>query len=145
MTKIKKDGVTKTPGKQPQGATVKSIQSGSNEVLAVRDGVERSFTRQIWDHLPPGKDGYQEVSEAPKAAATKKPDDNGIGSEGAGGAGTETKLKPAEAKAAYNKVASEYKTLFGEAPAQNLTVEEIQGLMTAKKSEGAGGAGTEGK
>lgn len=67
--------VNKTKTGKAQGAKTVSANSTSNSIEAERGGHRRTFSRLIWDNLPPAKEGWKEVSEAPKEpkAASKKP------------------------------------------------------------------------
>lgn len=54
-------------------ASDEPINSPKNEILVERDGVQRTFSRLIWDQLPPKKEGWKEVKEAPSEPKTKAP------------------------------------------------------------------------
>lgn len=48
-----------------------ALNSSKNEILAERDGVQRPFSRLIWDQLPPAKEGWKEVKESPEEPKKK--------------------------------------------------------------------------
>jgi len=137
MAKVNATNDKKLPGKPGKSLTALG-NAKSNEVVAVRNGNERTFPRAIWDHLPPGKDGFEEVSENFKPAATSKPGDT---SESKGGVDSGKKLTAKDQKDAYKAAADNYKIIFGEAVAPELTTEEINDLISKKQaSESKGGA-----
>jgi hypothetical protein len=93
--------------------------SNANTVTALRNGIERGFPRQIWDHLPQGKEGWKEVVETPKLPAQKPATDS-----------------PAQS---YTDAVKEYTELFGEAPGQDLSIEDLNSAIAAKKGEQTNG------
>lgn len=135
-------------------ATVKSIDStrqqakptsnkpqpksdGKAVVKVVKNGIERTFPRSIWDNLPADKEGYQEVVEkpvipdqkpvpAPEPEATPAPEQGNASTPGP----TDTQSPT------YDEAVKAYTNLFKEAPGQDLTIEEILGKITAKQQEG---------
>lgn len=48
-----------------------ALNSSKNEVLVERDGFQRTFSRLIWDQLPPAKEGWKEVKENPEEPKKK--------------------------------------------------------------------------
>lgn len=94
--------------------------SNPNEVVALKNGRERTFTRVMWDHLPANKEGWKEVVEAPKMP-TPKP---------------ATQNDPAQS---YTDSVKEYTELFGEAPGQDLSIEDLNSAIAAKKGEQGNG------
>lgn len=48
-----------------QGASPATSKSNS-DVIATRNGQQRTFSRLLWNELPPSKEGWSEVKESPK-------------------------------------------------------------------------------
>lgn len=128
-----------TSNKPPQKSTNKG------EVKVVKNGIERTFSRSIWDNLPPGKEGYQEVvekQEIPAPAPTdEKPADPKPAEQPATPApapqpATPKPAEPAKQSPTYDEAVKAYTDAYGEAPGQDLTIEEILAKVTAKKQEG---------
>lgn len=117
--------VTTNDAKKAGKALASKSVAGSNEVIAVRNGSEQTFTRQIWDHLPQDKEGWQEIVETPAASAStsKQPANTGAGDKNTG-------LTPKQLHAAAS---ADYKAAFGVAPEQNLTTEDIRVKLAEKK------------
>lgn len=125
MAKVKKVESKLQPGKpanpKPEVKAPAQIKKGKpanpNEVVALKNGVERTFSRQIWDHLPAGKEGFKEVVSAPKIPAPKQPIEN----------------------TSYSDAVKEYTELFNEAPGQDLSLEDLNAAIEAKKGEQGNG------
>jgi hypothetical protein len=108
MTKVKYS-TTRKAGKVSE-AGVKS-SSGGDVITVKRDDVERTMSKRIWDALPPGKDGWTEI--------TSKPSEVNAG-------GGET--KSAELLAAiYN-----YKKAFEKDPEDGLSIDQLNELVNQK-------------
>lgn len=56
-----------------QGASPANSKSNS-DVIATRNGQQRTFKRLLWDELPPSKEGWSEVKESPKEPELKTSD-----------------------------------------------------------------------
>lgn len=48
-----------------------ALNSSKNEILVERDGFQRTFSKLIWDQLPPAKEGWKEVKENPEEPKKK--------------------------------------------------------------------------
>lgn len=94
--------------------------SNPNEVVALKNGLERTFTRTMWDHLPANKEGWKEVLETPKLPAQKQ-------------------ASPDNPAQSYTDSVKEYTELFGEAPGQDLSIEDLNTAIAAKKGEQGNG------
>lgn len=106
MAKVKKAETNLKPGK-PQSAP--SPKGNKNSVVAVRNGIERTFPRNIWDHLPADKAGFKEAVSMPEAPKTKSPEPTN-----------------------YDEAVKAYTEAFGEAPGQDLTIEDINAAIADK-------------
>lgn len=126
MAKVKKVESKLQPGKptnpKQEVKAPAQVKEGKptnpNEVVALKNGVERTFSRQIWDHLPAGKEGFKEVVSAPppvKTIAVKKVD------------------------LTYEDAVKEYTELFGEAPGQDLDLAALHVAIENKKGEQGNG------
>jgi colicin import membrane protein len=186
-----------TSNKPPQKSTNKG------EVKVVKNGIERTFSRSIWDNLPPDKEGYTEVTgpsqaeidadnkakadaqakiaaenqakadqdaadlkakeeadaqakadadadvdvdakakaDADQKAADDKAAADKLAAENQAKADAQAKTKPAAntqtaQSPTYDEAVKAYTDAYGEAPGQDLTLEEILAKVTAKKQEG---------
>jgi hypothetical protein len=130
MAKVKKvetklqTGKAATPKSAPAKTETPQPKPGKaatpNTVYALKNGIERGFPRQIWDHLPAGKEGWKEIVQAPAIPAAKKQ----------AVADNSQSDKPS-----YEDAVNTYKELFGEAPGQDLSLDEIIEAVEAKKGE----------
>ncbi len=124
MATINKENDGKLPGK---AGGVSKVEVSAHEVLAVRNGRERVFSRSLWDNLPADKEGYQEVSEVPKVKTLKD-----APSTGTAGANAGQVLTADQEKELYTSTVEKYKEIFGEEPATDLGTADLQGLIDAK-------------
>lgn len=138
-----------TSNKPPQKSTNKG------EVKVVKNGIGRTFSRSIWDNLPPGKEGYQEVVEKQEIPAPAPQNEKPAEQPAApvqpqapqGNAPAQPQApapqpaaprpaEPAKQSPTYDEAVKAYTDAYGEAPGQDLTIEEILAKVTAKKQEG---------
>lgn len=91
--------------------------SNPNEVVALKNGLPRTFTRVMWDHLPANKEGWKQVVETPKLPAPKQ----------------ETQ------SSTYEDAVKEYTELFSEAPGQDLSLDDLNAAIADKKGEQTNG------
>lgn len=135
-------------------ATVKSIDStrqqakptsnkpqpksdGKAVVKVVKNGIERTFPRSIWDNLPADKEGYQEVVAKPEIPEQKPAPEPKPEAAPAPEQGNVSTPAPTDAQSpTYDEAVKAYTDLFKEVPGQDLTIDEILGKITAKQQEG---------
>lgn len=98
--------VTQSKAGKAQGATPEP-KKATGLIYAIRNGQKRTFRKQVWDHLPPNKEDWKEISNVPEEPASKedKPKANSKKAEGkvptplAGDKkGSEEDSKPAKTK-----------------------------------------------
>lgn len=65
--------VSKVNTGKAQGAD-KPEHNSNSDILVEKDGKRRAFTKLIWDHLPPEKEGWTEVKEIPSEPPAKAVD-----------------------------------------------------------------------
>lgn len=116
MAKVKAADSKLKPGKPIAPKAVQSKAKSSNTVTAVRNGIERTFARQIWDNLPDDKAGFQEVANAPSLPKAKE---------------------KSPTPATYEVVVKAYTEAFGEAPGQDLSIDQINEAIEKKEADNA--------
>lgn len=65
MAKVTNTKTGKSQGEKP------ATNSKQSDILAEKNGKQRTFSRLIWDNLPEAKEGWKEVKEAPAEPAKK--------------------------------------------------------------------------
>ena len=65
MAKVTNTKTGKSQGDKP------ATNSKQSDILAEKNGKQRTFSRLIWDNLPEAKEGWKEVKEAPAEPAKK--------------------------------------------------------------------------
>jgi hypothetical protein len=158
MATVQSSGSKRQPAK-PTSKKPQPKTDGKAIVTVVKNGIERTFPRSIWDNLPADKEGYQEVVNKPEIPEQKpapepippianaavgedtvKSDEKPVDQKPEDQPGANIpapEQKPAEpASPTYDEAVKAYTDLFKEDPGQDLTIEEILGKITAKKQGG---------
>lgn len=129
MAKVKSSD-SKRQIAQPTSNKPQAKSNGKDEVRVMKNGIERTFARSIWDHLPAGKEGFQEIVDKPDIPDSATKDQNQA---------PDTKPADNAQSPNYDEAVKAYTEAFGEAPGQDLTIEEILAKVTEKKgAEGNG-------
>lgn len=123
MTKVKNSKARKQGTVSSVSAKDQKAVLDKKMVTAVRDGVTRNFSAQIWNNLPEGKQGWSETSEKPAEIKPSSDQDP-----------ANTKLS-AKDQAIYDEQAAKYKDLFKKDPEEGTSLADLQSLVSTREKE----------
>lgn len=118
MTKVKQTKARKN-GKQSVISSAMNSGTERKMISAERNGEQRNFPVNIWNHLPEDKEGWKETDQKPADPATKA-DKNGAD-------------KVVNFSPENQKVIDRYKELFPKG--EFIPVEEMSKLITQREAE----------
>lgn len=119
MTKVKQTKARKN-GKQSVVSSAMNSGSERKMISAERNGEQRNFPVNIWNHLPEDKEGWKETDQKPADPATKA---------------DKTGSKDVKPSAEDQKVIDRYNELFADEAEDGLAIDVMSGLITKRETE----------
>lgn len=126
MTKVKTTTARKSGVATSESSKDQKALEGKKVIHAKRGDEERNFTLQIWNHLPPDKEGWKEVAGKPAEPQSKIDTSNP----------TSDQIKNAENAVLKKQAYESYVSAFGKEPEGDLSTEELnQAIFDNVESE----------
>jgi len=121
MTKVKQSKSRKAGTTASVSVKDQKALEGRSMIIAEKNGNTRSFSKNIWDHLPEDKEGWKEVQGKPADIDTSNSNQN----------------DDPKKDEAFNNAVEAYKTAFGTSPVDTLTTEDLLKAVSDKETHDA--------